>query len=778
MKKLSLILLFLVSLAWTGCHKDNETNAKDPVISKEEMTISGTQVCFEWHVDFLGQFQTGVELSRNENMSDLRRVEATKHDEKYVAIVDGLSMGTRYYYRIVVWNKFNNYGQQVKDFTTIQECSVILSCNPEEGGAALGDGIFVVGDTCTVVAIANAGYNFVNWTENENQISADVEYKFTVINDRNLVAHFTSQEFTITATAEPEEGGTVDGSGGYNTNDECTLRATANEGYTFVNWTKDGTEVSTNPVFTFTVTETATYVAHFQIQSYTINVAGNPENGGTVEGGGTYEYGQNCTVRATEANGYHFVNWTENGEQVSSDEEYTFTVTSDRDLVANFQVQLQDYTISVSANPTNGGSVTGGGTYQQGQSCTVSAMANSGGYTFTNWTENGDVVSTDVNYTFTVTGNRILVANFTQQFTVTVTADPTNGGTVTGGGTYTYGQLCTLTATPANGYNFVYWTMNGGVVANNNPFSFTVNDNRNLVANFTPQSQAPQGAINGQFTINENGDKVYFSKGNLQYIGSATTPYWKFADNQWDCLGNNGQGSDSQTVDRDLFGWGTSGYHDSSDPYNVNYQPWAISADEINATYNKYGYGPSTNKPSPNLTGSSANYDWGVYNQISNGSNTTNTWRTLTGGSNGEWKYVFDIRSASTVNGVANARYAKAKVANMSGVILFPDVYLHPTEVALPVSINQTDNTGWNGNDYSAADFLLMQDAGAVFLPAAGYRYGTSVSEVGSYGYFWSASFHSSGYAYDVYFSSGYLFPSHYNDRHVGRSVRLVAPAE
>lgn len=72
---------------------------------------------------------------------------------------------------------------------------------------------------------------------------------------------------------------------------------------------------------------------------------------------------------------------------------------------------IEQYVVNVSANPTDGGIVTGGGTYQQGQSCTVIARTNPG-YDFTNWTENGEVVSTDKNYTFTVNGNRALVANF------------------------------------------------------------------------------------------------------------------------------------------------------------------------------------------------------------------------------------------------------------------------------------------------------------------------------------------------------------------------------
>ncbi len=75
-------------------------------------------------------------------------------------------------------------------------------------------------------------------------------------------------------------------------------------------------------------------------------------------------------------------------------------------------LQMSSYMINVSTSPTDGGTVVGGGIYQQGQSCTVTAIANEG-YTFTNWTENGIQVSDDVEFTFVVSGNRNLVANFT-----------------------------------------------------------------------------------------------------------------------------------------------------------------------------------------------------------------------------------------------------------------------------------------------------------------------------------------------------------------------------
>ena len=88
---------------------------------------------------------------------------------------------------------------------------------------------------------------------------------------------------------------------------------------------------------------------------YFVSVSANPVYGGTVSGGGGFEKEQSCTVTATPSADYVFKNWTENGNEVSSDDSYTFTVTSDRDLVANFvyngDAQVQYFTVNVSANP-------------------------------------------------------------------------------------------------------------------------------------------------------------------------------------------------------------------------------------------------------------------------------------------------------------------------------------------------------------------------------------------------------------------------------------------
>ena len=296
--------------------------------------------------------------------------------------------------------------------------------------------------------------------------------------------------YTVAVSANPTNGGNATGGGTYNQGQSCTVTATANSGFTFTNWTENGSVVSTQASYTFVVNSNRNLVANFQAQTqnYNITVSANPTNGGTVTGGGSYQQGQSCTVHATANSGFTFTNWTENGSVVSTQANYTFTVSGNRTLVANFQAQPQNYTISVSANPTNAGTVSGGGTFQQGQTCTVHATPATN-YTFVRWTENGNQVSTNANYTFTVNGNRNLVAQFQgQSYYIATTSNPSNGGTTSGNGLYHFGETCTVTATPATGYEFVNWTDNGSVASTEAAYTFTVESGRNLVANFAVQT--------------------------------------------------------------------------------------------------------------------------------------------------------------------------------------------------------------------------------------------------------------------------------------------------
>ena len=334
----------------------------------------------------------------------------------------------------------------------------------------------------------------------------------------------------------------------------------------------------------------------------------------------------------------------------------------------------------------------------------------------------------------------------TPSYIVNVLSNPTDGGMVTGEGSYEQGQICTVTATANLGYTFTNWTENGSVVSTDDTYTFTVSANRTMVANFIPT-----GVINGLFTINENGDQVWFSQGNLQYIGSASTPYWKFADNQWDYLGNSQTGS-NLNVNRDLFGWGTSGYNHGA----VCYQPWSTSTNN----YDYFAYGQSTY----DLFNQTGQADWG-YNSINNGGSTTNLWRTLR---ITEWQYLFESRA--TTSGI---RYAKAIVNNVNGIILLPDNW----SVDI-YSLNETNTIGssYNSNDIAESQWTILENAGAIFLPAAGNRGGTtSFNSVGSEGCYWSSShLNYSNSAYDICFSDLNLRLDWGHSRWAGLSVRLV----
>ena len=141
----------------------------------------------------------------------------------------------------------------------------------------------------------------------------------------------------------------------------------------------------------------------------TIAASVSPVGAGTVGGAGDYPSNSVCRLSAAPNVGWGFKNWTQNGTQVSSSAAYTFTVRSNRTLVANF---VPAYTVTTAAAPGYGGSASGGGLFNSNAILTVRAVAASG-FQFVNWTDFGTPVSTATNYSFTLTGNHALTANFT-----------------------------------------------------------------------------------------------------------------------------------------------------------------------------------------------------------------------------------------------------------------------------------------------------------------------------------------------------------------------------
>ena len=242
----------------------------------------------------------------------------------------------------------------------------------------------------------------------------------------------------------------------------------------------------------------------------------------------------------------------------------------------------------------------------------------------------------------------------------------------------------------------------------------------------------------GAFSI-ADGKQVTFSKGNLQYHPKNNE--WRFADSQLDYIG----GANSNIAADydgwiDLFGWGTGDAPTKSSTLNSDYSTFV---------------------------------DWGT-NQI--GADAPNTWRTL---SKDEWMYIFYNRPN------AQSLFALGSVNGVNGTIILPDNWTTPDGVSFVASTTQ--GLSWDGsyyyningnnfshNTYTAEQWQTMEQAGAVFLPASGYRGGTDVDTVGDSGYYRSSTEGNENRAYDVCFMSNYLHPWNSLTRSRGQAVRLA----
>ena len=282
----------------------------------------------------------------------------------------------------------------------------------------------------------------------------------------------------------------------------------------------------------------------------------------------------------------------------------------------------------------------------------------------------------------------------------------------------------------------------------------------------TPSTPTPavNGKLPGAFSVSAD-KQVYFSQGNLQY--NSNTQEWQFAENQYTYVGK-AAGNTSVTEDGiannsgivDLFGWvGESSTWEGLKKYGIT---------SSTTTNNTNGYGTSDSEE--------LSSDWGTL--------MGSDWHTL---SIEQWQYLFSTRTpGNSVNGTANAHYTVATILtdgsgtegltyNILGIILFPD----------DASLTSVEGVNWGPIDAmsygettcTTAGWTALQEAGCVFLPAAGYRRyaeGTTVTYSGTQGRYWSSSPYFSSGGYSVTFSNS-VTTNDYCDRQYGQSVRLVS---
>ena len=222
----------------------------------------------------------------------------------------------------------------------LRKYQVVLEENDTTGGSVIGNGEYIHGNSVTAIAIPNPGWLFANWSEvilNDTSVISDTtHYNFFITSNRYLIANFSHNIYSINASSDPIDGGSISGSGSFFYGQTATLKANSNSGWQFVNWTSNGTEVSTESEYSFSVTENNSFVAHFARTDFNITCSAFPIDGGFTSGCGFSRYNQEITITAEAYNDWEFKNWTENGNEVSTDAQYTFNVFASRNLVANF----------------------------------------------------------------------------------------------------------------------------------------------------------------------------------------------------------------------------------------------------------------------------------------------------------------------------------------------------------------------------------------------------------------------------------------------------------
>lgn len=144
--------------------------------------------------------------------------------------------------------------------------------------------------------------------------------------------------FSVSTAVSPGNSGTTTGDGTYSSGSSVTVNATPNSGFTFSKWTENGNTVSSSSSYTFNINANRNLVANFTSSknTYTLTLRAKPLNGGTVSGAGTYSAGTSVTATATPSAKFHFTNWTQAGNVVSTSASYTFTLNKNRTLVAHF----------------------------------------------------------------------------------------------------------------------------------------------------------------------------------------------------------------------------------------------------------------------------------------------------------------------------------------------------------------------------------------------------------------------------------------------------------
>ena len=249
------------------------------------------------------------------------------------------------------------------------------------------------------LAMEDEHYTFLAWYDNSAFAGDAVNPTDYAGEAERLYALWKGNSQSVTAERNEEDAGTVSGNGDYPYGSEVTLTATTNTGYSFLGWFDGETLLSEEADYTFVVIADRVLTAKWKVNRYSVTIDKNISEAGSVSGDGEYDFGTSVTATAQSNTGYTFIGWYRGDVLVSESKSYTFTMPDGIALTAKWKVNR--YSVTIDKNISGAGSVSGGGTYPYHSEVTVKAETNIT-YVFLGWYENETLLTTTLEYTFTV----------------------------------------------------------------------------------------------------------------------------------------------------------------------------------------------------------------------------------------------------------------------------------------------------------------------------------------------------------------------------------------
>jgi outer membrane protein assembly factor BamB len=391
---------------------------------------------------------------------------------------------------------------------------------------------YTYSDNVDLKAIATAGWSFNGWTGDATGTSNTT---ITMIANKTVTATFTENTYTLTMLTVGNGNVNLGNVTNYHYGDTVDLKATNAYGWTFTGWSGDATG-ATNTTITMNVNKTITATFTQNIYTLTMLTVGN---GNVSPGNQTYLSGTNVTISANPAQGWQIVSisygYTNNT---------IITMNGNLTVVVNFTIQsvyvppitppITPTTVTLNiAPPSVGGTTTpanGSYTYNTNVLVQVTATPNPG-YCFAYWIVDNNPQGSNSTLTLNMTSNHTVQAIFANN-TYTLTVITQGQGTVNPiNSSYRYGELVSLDATAASGWNFAGWSGDATGVSN---AAITMDANKTVTATFTQNTYS--------LTIITTGSGAV-SPGNHSYLSGTTVNLQALSSSGWTFSGWSGDAS-------------------------------------------------------------------------------------------------------------------------------------------------------------------------------------------------------------------------------------------